>query len=290
MQFKRFKGSDGVTLAADVGGDPRHPPVLLMHGGGQTRFSWGKAARELIRMGYHVISLDLRGHGDSDWAQNGDYRIDAFVRDLHAVVETLPGPAALVGASLGGIASLVAIGESARAIASALVLVDVVPRLEEAGTRRIRDFMTANPDGFGSIQEVADAVTAYLPDRPRPPSAEGLMKNLRQAPNGRYHWHWDPAFVTGPRSIHSSADMSRLRAAAGCVNVPTLLVHGKLSDVVSPEGIDELLDLIPGAQVAHVQGASHMVAGDKNDIFNQSIESFLRDTIMAGGHDQSMAR
>lgn len=290
MQFRRFKGYDGVTLAADVGGDPHHPAVVLMHGGGQTRFSWGKAARELVRMGYHVISLDLRGHGDSDWSPNGDYGIDAFVRDLYAVVETLPGPAALVGASLGGIVSLLAIGESARPIASALVLVDVVPRLEEAGTRRIREFMTANPDGFGSIQEVADAVTAYLPDRPRPRSLEGLMKNLRQAPNGRYYWHWDPAFMTGPKSIHSSRDMGRLRTAAGRVSVPTLLVHGKLSDVVSAQGIDEFLELIPGAQVAHVQGASHMVAGDRNDIFNQSIESFLRDTVMVGGHDQSMVR
>lgn len=286
MRFRRFSGSDGVTLAADVGGDPNRPHVLLMHGGGQTRFSWGRAARELIQTGYHVISLDLRGHGDSDWAENGDYRIDAFVGDLYSILDAVPGPVALVGASLGGIASLVAIGESNRPIANALVLVDVVPRLEETGTQRIRAFMTANPDGFASIQEAADAVTGYRPGRPHRPNPEGLMKNLRLAPNGRYYWHWDPAFVAGPKSIHSSADLGRFRRAASRVRVPTLLVHGKLSDVVSAEGVDEFLGLIPGAQVADVHDASHMVAADRNDIFNQAVESFLRRTVMTAGESR----
>ncbi|AYH43539.1 alpha/beta hydrolase [Azoarcus sp. DN11] len=283
MKKRQFSGAGGVSLAADAGGDPSHPCVVLLHGGGQTRFSWGKAAHDLVAMGYYVVSVDLRGHGESGWAPDGDYRTDAFVDDLHALIEQLPGRPALVGASLGGITSLIAIGETARPVASALVLVDVVPRLDQNGTREIRGFMAANPQGFASVAEAADAVTRFLPHRPRPPSVEGLKKNLRLAPDGRFYWHWDPAMIHGQRPLDASGIAERLCDAARNVRAPTLLVRGLRSNVVSQDGADELLRLIPGCEIVEVKGAGHMVAGDKNDRFNDSVESFLRRTIRIDG-------
>ena len=170
IQTQRFTGYGGVTLTADVGGDPTHPPVILMHGGGQTRHSWGKVARDLGKMGLYVISLDLRGHGESDWAPDGDYSIDAFIGDLKAIIAKLSGRVALVGASRGGVVALVALGEDRELPVSALVLVDVAPHIDKKSVTRIHDFMLANPQGFATLAEASDAVAGYLPNRPRPTS------------------------------------------------------------------------------------------------------------------------
>jgi pimeloyl-ACP methyl ester carboxylesterase len=267
----------GVRLAAD-----RWEPagaalgdVVLMHGGGQTRFSWSATGARLAAAGWRVLSLDLRGHGESDWAPDGDYRIDTFVGDLLAVAKTLPTAPVLVGASLGGITSLVATGEHPDA-ARALVLVDIVPRAEQGGVNRIRDFMSARPEGYDTLEEVADAVRAYNPHRQRPVNVEGLKKNLRRGDDGRWHWHWDPRFMRPPREEHR-LDMQpdRLRDALGHVTVPTLVVRGEQSDVVTQEGIDELVRLLPRATNVTVPGAGHMVAGDDNDVFSREVIDFL---------------
>jgi len=281
LHTTRFNGCQGMTLAADVGGDPRNPPVILLHGGGQTRHSWGKAARELAHLGYYSIALDLRGHGDSDWAADGDYSLDAFIGDLLAVIATLDQPPALVGASLGGAMSLLALGEVGNHLARALVLVDVVPRMSPAGIQHIRDFMGGHRAGFANIDEAAHAVASYLPGRPRPDSNAGLMKNLRLKEDGRLYWHWDPAFQSERMAQRNGDLYARMEEAARKITVPTLLVRGKQSDVVTQEGVDHLLELIPHAQFSDIEGAGHMVAGDKNDRFNRAIHPFLERHLTA---------
>lgn len=271
----RVQASGGVSLAVDIGGDPSRPSVILLHGGGQTRHAWGKALRQLVAAGYHVLSLDLRGHGESDWSAQGDYSMDAFIADLHAVVANLPDKPILVGASLGGSVSLIAQGEHPD-LAAALVLVDVAPRLEPKGVDNIIEFMSARPEGFASLEEVAQAIAAYNPHRPPPSDLEGLKKNLRQLENGRWGWHWDPAFMFdgGPRK-KADAMSQRMQSAAQHIAIPTLLVRGMASDVVSLEGVEELKGLIPHVEVVNIDKTGHMVAGDKNDAFNAAILEFL---------------
>lgn len=286
MNTTFYTGHRGLRLAVDVGGDPAAQGVILLHGGGQTRHSWGKAARDLLAAGYHVLTVDSRGHGESDWAPDGDYSIDAFVGDLRAIAGTLQRPPALVGASLGGATSLVVAGEgagdgdaNAQSFASALVLVDVVPRMEKKGLERIRNFMNGNPHGFADLDEVARAVSAYNPTRPRPASNDGLMKNLRRGDDGRLYWHWDPAFQTHRADRGSSTMFERMDAAARRVRIPTLLVRGKASEVVSTAGVAQLNSLIPHAETVDVEGAGHMVAGDRNDAFNSAVIDFLDRTL-----------
>lgn len=184
INSRSYTGFEGLKLSADVGGPANAPPVILLHGGGQTRHSWGGAMRELIRRGYHVISLDARGHGQSQWSDSGNYSLESFSGDLLAVIRSLSAPPVIVGASMGGATGLHLLGNQPPELAAGLVLVDVVPRMERKGAEKIGRFMRGNPDGFANLEEAAEAVAAYNPHRPRPKDPEGLKKNLRQR-NGR---------------------------------------------------------------------------------------------------------
>jgi pimeloyl-ACP methyl ester carboxylesterase len=271
----------GVRLAGDAWGDPDGPLVLLQHGGGQTRHAWKGAGETLGAAGYYAIAFDARGHGDSDWAPDGMYGQDVMVADLQHLIADLGGRRpVLVGASMGGGTSLVAVGED-HVDATALVLVDIAPKIEPDGVAKIQAFMAQRPDGFASLDEVADAIAAYQPHRQRPKNLEGLGKNVRLGDDGRYRWHWDPRFRQGPRILEQR--QARLEACARSLSIPTLLVRGGLSDILSEEGAAEFLALCPESEYVNVAGAAHMVAGDRNDIFAQAVIDFLRRTVPVGG-------
>lgn len=146
-----WDGAQGVRLAGDSWGVPSGPLVMLQHGGGQTRHAWKRTGEVLGEAGFHAVAFDARGHGDSDWAEGGAYSQDLMVRDLQYILAALGNrPAVLVGASMGGGTSLVAAGENL-VNASALVLVDIAPRIEPEGVKNIQAFMFRNPEGFGSL-------------------------------------------------------------------------------------------------------------------------------------------
>jgi pimeloyl-ACP methyl ester carboxylesterase len=283
----------GVRLAADrwtpEAAAPQAAPrglVLLLHGGGQTRHSWRRTGERLAAAGWIAVSMDLRGHGDSDWAPAGDYGTTAYQADLAAAVHRLRaehpgGPVVLVGASLGGKVSLLALGEDA-GLADALVLVDIAVRVETDGSARVQDFMRSAPNGFGSLEEAADAISAYNPHRRRPRSLEGLRKNLRER-NGRWHWHWDPAMLAPDRDPAQSPVSAEIRRrstrAARALTCPVLLVRGRESDVLSEAGVAEMRELIPHLAIADVRDVGHMVAGDDNDVFSARLLGFLAEAL-----------
>lgn len=266
-------GESGLKLAADAWGDPEHRPVVLLHGGGQTRHAWGDTARDLASEKWYAISVDLRGHGDSDWCRHGGYLLDDFASDISALVAQLKQPPVLVGASLGGLASLLAVGEPRFGVkVQALVLVDIGTRMESEGVERITRFMRSWPEGFATLEEAADAIASYLPGRARPTDLEGLRKNLRLTPEGRWRWHWDPRFLTGVLPTPE-----RLDAAARNLALPTLLVRGRMSDVLSVEGARGFLERVPHARFEDVADAGHMVVGDRNQAFTSAVARFLSD-------------
>ncbi|MCU0339783.1 MAG: alpha/beta hydrolase [Spirosomaceae bacterium] len=191
----RFETQPNFFITADGWGSPASPPVLLLHGGGQTRHSWGDTARFLAQNGWYAIAYDARGHGDSDWDEEANYLADALVGDLRAIVAQLNTKPALIGASMGGITSLILEGESPQPLASAVVLVDIAPKPEQKGIERIFAFMSSHLEsGFASLEEAAAAVAAYLPHRTQPTDLSRLEKNLRFR-HGRYYWHWDPTML-----------------------------------------------------------------------------------------------
>ena len=264
---------ENLVIRGDRRGSADDPAVILLHGGGQTRFSWKDTADILSSSGWNAITLDARGHGESDWAPDGVYGPEKGAQDLIAAVAELGlDKPVFVGASMGGMTAVNACHRFDGQLASGVVLVDIAPRFEPAGSKRIIDFMRARPDGFETLEEVADAIAAYNPNRRRPSSLEGLRKNLRLR-NGRFHWHFDPKMV--PDQSHIEKRSFDFAEAARSLDVPTLLVRGKMSDLLSEEGAQDFLKLVPHAQYANVAGAGHMVAGDENDLFTRSVVGFL---------------
>jgi len=277
-----FCGSENNKIISDQWGSVTGYPILLAPGGGQTRHAWGGCGERLASHGYFVTSIDQRGHGDSEWLQNGNYSYSAFAEDMVCVAQSLKAstghaPVA-IGASLGGISGLCAQGRNAHAL-SGLVLVDITPTVEMAGVEKVLSFMAANVDeGFASLQEAADVIAKYLPNRKRPKNLNGLSKNLKLADDGRYRWHWDPRFLKDRRPERHERDelQAEMIAAAKSLTIPTLLVRGKSSELVSQKNADEFLELVPHADFIDVSDASHMVAGDKNDRFTDAVEGFVQ--------------
>ena len=272
-----FKGHGGLKIAADVWGSDNKKLVILLHGGGQTRHAWGETGKKLAEAGYHSVALDLRGHGDSEWHSDADYTIKAYKEDLVSIIKELNKPASLIGASLGGMASLLLAGDEVNSnLCTSLIMVDIGIYPDPAGSDRIVSFMLSGEAGFESLEDVAKSISDYLPHRQKPKDLQGLKKNLRLKEDGKYYWHWDPRFIRRRPGSRDKGYFDLQLKAAQKVVVPTLLMRGALSDVVTMEDVEYFLSVIGHAKFVEIEKAAHMIAGDRNDVFAEEAIKFLR--------------
>ncbi len=276
----RFETEPHFFLTGEGWGNPSNPPLILLHGGGQTRHSWGDTAQKLAKKGWYAITYDARGHGESDWSTDSNYLVDGLVADLKAIIKQLGTKPALIGASMGGLTAMVLDGESEQATAAAIVLVDIAPKAEQKGIERIFAFMSSHlENGFATLEEAAAAVSAYLPQRSKSYDPSRLEKNLRFR-NGRYYWHWDPLMLKVWKDTTPDQQIAyeeRLFTAAQHLKTPTMIVRGGMSDVVSERVMAEFLDAVPHVRSTTVSGAGHMVAGDSNHAFTNAVIAFLEE-------------
>jgi len=274
-----FSGVDDLALVAEewnrsAASAAERPTILMLHGGGQNRFSWKNTGQILADQGFHVVALDSRGHGDSDRAPRADYSLEALCGDVMRVLEAIDRPVVLIGASLGGLTGILVADAAGPEKVTKLVLVDVVPRFERTGGARIRDFMFNHVHGFESLEQAADAISAYLPHRKGRRNPDGLKKNLRLR-DGRWYWHWDPAFLNMPEEHDPFDFIDDLEQAAINLRIPILLIRGKLSDVVSVDGVNDFLAKVPHAEFVELSDAGHTAAGDDNDAFSEAVVQFV---------------
>jgi len=264
--------ADGIVLAAERW--PGHGATALMaHGFGQTRQSWQRSAEQLSDHGYAAISYDARGHGESGRnALDQRYQTAQLVADLHTVAAQSRSPQVLIGASMGGLVGLLA--QATQPVFAAMVLVDITPRWEASGFKRILDFMRAHPDGFVSHDEAADAIAAHLPHRNTRKTPQQLESLLAARADGRLIWHWDPRLLD---DLPTQGELlqQRLVEAVRQIRVPLLLVSGGRSDLVSEHTVREFMALAPQATHVSIAKATHMVAGDDNTAFTATISRFL---------------
>jgi len=263
------------------------PPVVCLHGGGQTAYMYEEQGNAL-RDRWFVCAPDLPGHGDSDLdlsmaAPGGGLDRYALASNVEAFLDHIGvGRAIFVGASLGGITSLTIAAVSPQRVAG-IALIDIGHRLEDEGVRRIVDFMTKH-ESFASLEEAAGAIAEYLPGRRRQSPAR-LTRNLRQRPDGR--WEWKHALGrslrdAGARPDAAPGDWRALTAGmdeelVGIV-CPVLVLRGQQSDVLSDEGAQEVAKLLPNAQLATINAAGHLAAGDNPESTTSLVRNFLEHT------------
>jgi pimeloyl-ACP methyl ester carboxylesterase len=266
---------DGLMLAGEAYGDPAAPPVLFFHGGGQSRNAWIGSARTVSEAGYYGITFDLRGHGDSDWAADGDYLLDAFGRDVERLISCFDQPVALVGASRGGQAALVG-GSRHPDRVRLIMLADVAPLMRDDGVDGIREFFAEGEAGFATLDDAADSLARHL-NQPRMDDASRLARAMRADGEGRWHWRWDPA--TGKREfLHPPSEGEALLAAAAQVKSPIVLVRAELSHLLTDEGVCRFQQLAPQLEVITAKGVGHMFTADRNDAFAAQLLERLQRT------------
>jgi pimeloyl-ACP methyl ester carboxylesterase len=270
----RMQG-DGLMLAGEAYGDSAAPPVLFFHGGGQSRNAWIGSAKAVAKAGYYGVSFDLRGHGDSDWAADSDYLLDAFGRDVERLISCFDQPVTLVGASRGGQAALVG-GSHHPDRVRLIMLADVAPLMRDDGVDGIREFFAEGEAGFATLDDAADSLARHL-NQPRMEDSSRLTRAMRRDDAGRWHWRWDPA--TGRREfLHPPSEGEALLAAAARVKSPIVLVRAELSHLLTDDGVARFGQLAPQLEVITAKGVGHMFTADRNDAFAAQLLECLKRT------------
>lgn len=271
---KSLSAHDGLTLAAEVFSG-HGPGVLLAHGFGQTRQAWAATQQRLAAASRASLAWDVRGHGQSGRnPATSRYSGEQFVADVITAAQATGPQPVLVGASMGGLTGLLA--QARQRVFSALVLVDITPRWEASGVERILGFMGAHPEGFDSYEHAAEQIAAYLPHRRGKKTPAQLAHLLTTRPDGRLGWHWDARllseFIPDTHDLHDPLD-----DACRALDVPVLLISGGRSDLVNARTVEHFLELAPHARHVQLPQATHMVAGDDNDAFTDTLLNFLSD-------------
>lgn len=257
-------------------GDPSGMPLLLLHGIGQTAHTWAYFATAM-RHHYRVVAVDQRGHGDSTWARDGDYSTEAHGRDLDAFLEQLKLERfVLVGFSMGGRNAMWLTGRHPRKVRR-LVIVDAGPDRPTSGGSQARQFMSG-PDVFASVEELVERAIQFNPRRDRDALRQSLMNNLRELPDGRWTWKYDPVLRGPNRRTFPWGDLWPVLEKIAC---PTLIVRGAHSPVLPPEQAARMLEMIPTARMVTISAAGHTVMGDNPIEFEAKVKPFLVDEVAA---------
>ena len=256
-------------------GEPSAPPMLLLHGVAQTCHSWDFVALSQCDR-FRVIALDQRGHGDSDWAPDGNYAPQAHQRDIHGVVETLDlNDLVLMGLSMGGRNAFTYAASHPERV-RALVIVDAAPQSRAAGSANIRRFVQQD-DELDSIDDFVARVQRYNPRRPVEQIRGSLLHNLKQLPNGKWTWKYDKRLRSPGARAPEPGLTERLWGYLERIRCPTLLVRGGMSDMVDMETAEAMRQRIPDGRVATVENAGHLVMGDNPSGFQEAVAEFLAE-------------
>jgi pimeloyl-ACP methyl ester carboxylesterase len=265
--------ANGLSFHYVEWGDAKAEPLLCLHGITQTAHSWDEVA-DALASDYRVICLDQRGHGDSDWAPNGEYNRQAMAGDVDAVSDALGlSKFLLCGMSMGGINSITFTAAHPAKV-RALVIVDVSPEVKVEGVQNIRSFIQAS-DELPTFEAFVERAHQFNPRRSLDNIRSRLSHNLKQLPNGNWTWKYDKALRSGERGFQASGLLTLWDDVAK-IRCPTLIVKGAESDILSGESATEMQTAIPGSALAVIPGAGHSVMGDNPEAFVREVRPFLR--------------
>lgn len=256
-------------------GNPHLPPMVFMHGGSLTAHTWDICCLA-FREEFHCLALDQRGHGDSEWSPEMDYRREAFVADLEALAGHLElDKFILVGMSLGGLNSLAYAGKHSDRLRG-LVIVDVGPRLHIDAAKKITDF-TRDALELPSVEAFVERAMKFNPQRDPELLRRSLLYNLRQNPDGTWSWKYDQRHRVTWNLEQMKVEQAELWNSVPLITCPTLVVRGDRSRVLLDEDAEELASRLPDGQWALVENAGHTVQGDNPRGLIEAMRRFFEE-------------
>lgn len=267
----KFVQANGIRLHYLDWGNPDKPKMLLLHGGAQSAHSWDFFSLAM-RDHFHIVALDQRGHGDSDWSDAGDYDTPFHVADVHAFTDTIGFDRFnLIGLSMGGRNAYSFAAEQPEKIHN-LIIIDVGPDVQAEGRRHIREFLEGT-ETFESFDWLVERVCRFNPRRPEEQIRGSLLNNLKQMDNGRWTWKHDRR--RGIRRDRGGEMDEVAWQALASVNAPTLIVRGAESNILSAPTAAKMYNTVRNSQLVEVPKAGHLVQGDNPRGFEAVVRQFL---------------
>ena len=256
-------------------GNPSNPTIFMLHGNSQQAHSWDFVSLPLSE-NYHVIAMDQRGHGDSDWAPDGDYSLEAQQKDIDGFVDSiLPSKFHLIGHSMGGRNSYVWASRHPNSLNS-LVIVDTGPESASRGRNRIQTFKEL-PDELNSFEEFASRIQEYT-GRTREQTLGSLKYSIRERSDGKWTWKYDKLMRT-PGQRPPTWTSEQLWESVAKIDCQTLVVRGSRSDIFTEETMNKMKTVIPKCTTVTVERAGHLVAGDNPADFLVAVQELLNSLV-----------
>ncbi len=269
-----FVEANGLRMHYLDWGNPSKPDMLLLHGFAQTCHSWDFVALAFSDR-FHVVTLDQRGHGDTDWAPDGDYSPETQQQDIHAFVQAAGlTDLVIMGLSMGG-RNAFTYAASHPDDTRALVIVDAGPENMRSGSQNIRQFVQQD-DELDSVDAFVERVLRYNPRRDPVQLRGSLAHNLKQLPSGKWTWKYDRLLRGPSRSMQQDPGaVERLWSYLEGLACPTLVVRGAESDIMDMDMAGSMHERIPNGRLATVPNAGHLVMGDNPSGFEHAVSDFL---------------
>ena len=268
-----FVSVNGLTLHYLDWGTVGKPPMLLLHGLRGHAHVWDDVAAAFCG-DHRVLALDQRGRGESAWAPDGQYTIEAYVSDLAAVVDTLRlPPVVLVGHSMGGRNGMLFAARHSERL-RALVVVDIGPDIDARGTGRMTAEFRETPEEFDAFETLVAASRLANPRAPEAVLRRRLRYQTRPLPDGKVGWRYDKVIRDQWKGETRPAPPD-LWPAVSQITCPTLLVRGAQTDIFPIEVAKRMLDLIPGSRLAEIAHAGHMTFEENAADSIAAIRDFL---------------
>jgi pimeloyl-ACP methyl ester carboxylesterase len=267
----KYVEANGMRLHYLDWGNPDKPKMLLLHGGAQSAHSWDFFSLAM-RDHFHIVALDQRGHGDSDWSDAGDYDTSFHVADIQSFTDTIGYDRfVLVGLSMGGRNAYSFAAEHPDKV-ERLIVVDVGPDVKAEGQAYIREFLEGT-ETFESFDWLVERVKRFNPRRPENQIRGSLLNNLKQLEDGTWTWKHDRR--RGIRRDRGGEMNESAWAALAAVQAPTLVVRGAESYILSEQTASKMLATVANSQLVEVPNAGHLVQGDNPVGFERVVREFL---------------
>ena len=248
------------------------PDLVLLHGYTGHCRSWDAFAKVMTKQ-YRVLALDQRGHGETEWARADQYGTMEMVADLDAFVSALRLESfVLLGLSMGGMVAIAYAGTRPAQL-ERLVIVDIAPEIASEGIRNIQQSV-ARSDVFDSVE---DAFRRARADNPVPPEGhhyDRVRASLMRTDEGKWTYRYDRA-LRDPGNQRLRLAVEEGWDSVASFNVPTLLIRGEHSPLLSRDVADKFVSIAKNSQLVEVPGSGHPVPLDKPEGFLDAIQTFL---------------